>query len=40
LIESDVDHNLYYLQEDGKMVIIVFYVDDLLILGDHIEIIH
>jgi hypothetical protein len=35
-----VDHNLYYLQEDGNMSIIVLHVDDLLITRDHIEIIH
>jgi len=40
LTKSNVDHNLYYLQEDGNMLIILLYVNDHLIIGDHIEIIH
>jgi hypothetical protein len=40
LTKNNVDHNLYYLQEDGKMLIIVLYVDDHLATRDHIEIIH
>jgi hypothetical protein len=32
LTKNDADHNLYYLQEGRKMVIIVLYVDDLVII--------
>jgi hypothetical protein len=30
-----MDHNLYYRHEDGKMVILIIYVDDLFLIGNH-----
>jgi hypothetical protein len=30
-----MDHNLYYMHEDGKVVILVIYVDDLSLIGNH-----
>ncbi len=35
LVKSSMDHNLYYMHEDGKMVILVIYVDDLFLIGNH-----
>lgn len=32
---SDVDHNLYYLKSDDKIVILILYLDDLSFIGDH-----
>lgn len=32
MTKNDADHNLYYLKEDRKMLIIVLYVDDLIII--------
>jgi hypothetical protein len=34
LSHSDVDHNLYYLKSDDKIVILILYLDDLLFIGD------
>jgi hypothetical protein len=36
MIQSSQDGNLYYLQESGQTVILVLYVDDLFITGDHL----
>jgi hypothetical protein len=35
LVKSSMDHNLYYMHEDGKVVILVIHVDDLLLIGNH-----
>jgi hypothetical protein len=35
LSRSDVDHNLYYLKLDDKIVILILYLDDLLFIGNH-----
>lgn len=37
LNRSDVDHNLYYLKSNDKIVILILYVDDLLLNKDHEE---
>ncbi len=34
LSHSDVDHSLYYLKSDDKIVILILYLDDLLFVGD------
>ena len=34
LTRSESDPNLYYLKNDGKLTILLLYVDDLLITGD------
>ena len=33
-MKSEVDVNLYHLVVDGKLLIIVLYVDDLILIGD------
>jgi hypothetical protein len=35
LAQSSQDGNLYYLREGGRTLILVLYVDDLFITGDH-----
>jgi hypothetical protein len=35
LVKSSMDHNLYYMHEDGKVVILVIYVDDLFLIKIH-----
>jgi len=34
VMRSNIDPNLYYLKKDGKITILLLYVDDLLITGD------
>jgi len=35
LNKSKEDSNMYYLFKNGKYVIILLYIDDLLVTGDH-----
>lgn len=37
LRESSSDGNLYYIEENGKIMIVVLYVNDLFVTGDHLE---
>ncbi len=37
LNHSDVDHNLYYLKSNDKIVVLILYVDDLLLNKGHEE---
>jgi hypothetical protein len=37
LQRSSTDHNLYFLHENEKIVLLVFYVDDLLSIKNHSE---
>ena len=32
--KSELDSNLYYIVVDGKFLILVLYVDDLILIGD------
>ncbi len=36
MIKSEFDHNLYAMIEEGRYVIIIFYVDDLMLTKDHL----
>jgi hypothetical protein len=40
LTRNPADHNLYHLQEGGLILILVLYVDDLMISGNHTSKIH
>ncbi len=37
LYRSNAYHNLYFLHENEKVVMLVLYVDDLLLIGNHSE---
>ena len=37
LLKSDADYNLYYFEEGGRIAILILYVDDLYMTGDHVE---
>jgi hypothetical protein len=34
LTQNEFDHSLYFLMEGGHYVILIFYVDDLFLIGD------
>jgi hypothetical protein len=36
MIKSEFDYNLYTMIEEGKYVIIILYVDDLMLTKDHL----
>lgn len=36
MIKSEFDHNLYTMIEEGRYVIIILYVDDLMLTKDHL----
>ncbi len=35
LIPSKLDHNLYFLVQGGKYVVLIIYIDDLFLIGDN-----
>ena len=37
VLKSYVDYNLYYFEEGGRITILILYVDDLYMTGDHVE---
>jgi hypothetical protein len=37
LIKNDHDHNMYYKIKNGKILILLLYVDDLLLIGNFDE---
>ena len=37
LLKLNADYNLYYFEEGGRIAILILYVDDLYMIGDHVE---